>query len=287
VRRSRKLSVPPFYLTGKQNNVLLDADNTARLTDFGFASLVGDIPEALTYLQMSTIQPGAMRWAAPEHVLAENAFDMTTKSDIYSFGCIGLQESLLNMTTGPIFILSQALSGKQPWSEVRRDPQIVLLLGRGQKPGRPESRAIADQHWDFIQQCWSSAQDRPPTDSIITSIEMFLNSERGTDRTNRTQSDSVTLKNLSLVPLDPVPIDGPDGRFGLLPSDEDDSSSLLQTNVEQQPEVDTEHNETAQGPSQVSEEPPAMVGIENLERDDIVRAYVIQLSTVKCLTSYP
>ncbi|KAI9567214.1 WD40-repeat-containing domain protein [Boletus coccyginus] len=36
------------------HNVLLDADYTARLADFGYASLVGNIPEALTYLQRST-----------------------------------------------------------------------------------------------------------------------------------------------------------------------------------------------------------------------------------------
>jgi len=164
----------PFYLTGKQYNVLLDANNTARLTDFGFASLIGDIPEALTYLQWSSMQHGAVRWAAPEQVLSEQILDRTTKSDIWSFGCISLQESLLNMTSGPFLILSQVLSGKRPWSEVQGDICIGLLLTQGQKPRRPESLAIANQHWDLIQQCWSSVQDRPPADSIITSIEAFL-----------------------------------------------------------------------------------------------------------------
>ena len=224
-----------------------------------------------------------MRWAAPEHVLPgpENTLDRTIKSDIYSFGCIGLQESPLNTTTGPVFIFSQVLSGKQPWSEVQVDARILILLWQGQKPRRPESHAIADQHWDLIQQCWSLAQERPPTDSIITFIEAFLCSERGTDRTDRTQSDSVTLNDSSLVSLDLVPIDGPNRRFGLLfPS----HGPWPQTNAERQPEVDTVHTETAQGPSQVSEEPPATVGMGDLEVDDIIIAYVIQLSTVKCLT---
>ncbi|KAI9573295.1 kinase-like domain-containing protein [Boletus coccyginus] len=156
------------------NNILLDASNTARLTDFGYASLVGDIPEALTYLQMSTTQPGAMRWAAPEQILPGMTLDRTTKSDIYSFGCISLQESLLNVTTDPLFTLSQVLSGKRPWSEVQRDAHIILLVAEGQKPPRPESHAIADQHWNLIQQCWSSVQEWPPADSIIICIEVFL-----------------------------------------------------------------------------------------------------------------
>ncbi|KAI9573268.1 kinase-like domain-containing protein [Boletus coccyginus] len=161
-------SFPVIHGDLNSNNILLDADNTACLTDFGYASLVGDIPEALDYLQWSTAQPGAMLWAAPEDVLPGNTFGRTTKSDIYSFGCIGLQ----------------VLSGKQPWSEVqpRTVVSIALLLAQGQKPRRPDSHAIADQHWDLIQQCWLSAQERPSTDSIITTIEMFL-------RTNRTEYD--------------------------------------------------------------------------------------------------
>ncbi|KAI9571031.1 kinase-like domain-containing protein [Boletus coccyginus] len=152
----------PFHLTMKQNNILLDADNTARLADFGYASLVGDIPEALTYLQRSTMQPGAMRWTAPEQVLSET-LDRTTK-----------RKSIEHDNWPPFLIPSQVLSGKQPWSEVQRDACIVLLHAQGQKPRRPEAHAIADQHWDLIQQCWSSVQERPPAESIIISIETFL-----------------------------------------------------------------------------------------------------------------
>ncbi|KAF8419800.1 quinon protein alcohol dehydrogenase-like superfamily [Boletus edulis BED1] len=79
------------------NNVLLDADYTARLADFGYASLVGIIPEALTYLRRSTTRPGALRWVAPEQVDPEDpeTFKRTTKNDIWSFGCITLQGSVV------------------------------------------------------------------------------------------------------------------------------------------------------------------------------------------------
>ncbi|KAF8553704.1 hypothetical protein OG21DRAFT_1381082, partial [Imleria badia] len=118
-----------------QNNVLLDADYTSRLTDFGYASLVGKIPEALTYLQRSTARPGALRWMAPEQIESEEPYNRTPKSDVYSFGCV--------------------LSGQQPWSEVRGESAVVLRLAKGHKPGRPESRAIDDSHWNLIQDCWS------------------------------------------------------------------------------------------------------------------------------------
>ena len=71
--------------------MLLDADYTARLADFGYASLVGSIPEALIYLQRSTVRPGALRWIAPEQVDPEETFNRTSKTDIYSFGCVALQ----------------------------------------------------------------------------------------------------------------------------------------------------------------------------------------------------
>ena len=80
-----------FLLTMGQTNVLLDRNFSVCLTDFGLASMVGDIPDALRYLQMTTMRPGALRWAAPEHFSVTNAVPQrTTKSDVYSFGNLAL-----------------------------------------------------------------------------------------------------------------------------------------------------------------------------------------------------
>ena len=78
--------------------MLLDADYTVRLANFGYASLAGNVPEELTYLQpkRSTARPGALRWIAPEQVDSEETFNRTIKTDIYSFGCVALQGSLLH-----------------------------------------------------------------------------------------------------------------------------------------------------------------------------------------------
>ena len=154
--------------------MLVDADYTARLGDFGYASLVGNIPEALTYLQRSTARPGALRWIAPEQVDPEETFNRTTKTDIYSFGCVALQGSSFHSDSRPMLRSSQILSGKQPWSEVREDTAVVLRLAKGQKPGRPECRTLNDSHWDLIQDCWSPMEERPAAEAIISIIQQFL-----------------------------------------------------------------------------------------------------------------
>jgi serine/threonine protein kinase len=153
--------------------VLLDANDNARLTDFGYASLIGEIPEALAYLQMSTRQPGTLRWAAPEQI-KEDTCQPTTKSDIYSFGNLALQASALATKPSSALSLLQVFSGKLPWSEVRGNAAIVLLLAQGQKPRRPQSRPVDDRHWEFIERCWSEVQERPSASDIVPALQHFL-----------------------------------------------------------------------------------------------------------------
>ncbi|KAF8123322.1 kinase-like domain-containing protein [Boletus edulis] len=144
------------------NNVLLDDDYNARLTDFGYASMIGDIPETSLYLQMTTMKPGTLRWAAPEHFLAdvEQTMQPTTQSDIYSFGNLGL------------FVLS----GKHPWSEIQRETAIIIQLLRGVTPKRPSSRPIEDRHWELIERCWAPVGDRPAATDVVSSVQQFLHS---------------------------------------------------------------------------------------------------------------
>jgi len=140
------------------NNVLIDGDYTARLVDFGSASLTGNIPEALKYLERSDTRPAALRWAAPEHLNLETEYNHTKKSDIYSFGCVALQ----------------VLSGQVPWSETRADVGVAVRLVQGHRPGRPTSRPIDDSHWKLIQRCWSRVQARPAVQTMIHTIQQFL-----------------------------------------------------------------------------------------------------------------
>ena len=151
--------------------MLLDADYTACLADLGYASLVGNIPEALTHFRRSTTRPGAWRWVAPEQ-LDQTVLNRTTKGDIYSFGCIAFQGGLLDANAYSMLMFLQVLSGKQPWSELR-DSAYSHSWFR-EIPGRPESPRIDDSHWNLIQRCWSPVEQRPAVDAIISTVERFL-----------------------------------------------------------------------------------------------------------------
>ncbi|KIJ12157.1 hypothetical protein PAXINDRAFT_28684, partial [Paxillus involutus ATCC 200175] len=119
-------------LSIRQNNVLIDETFTARLADFGYASVVGEVEENMSYLQASKQRPGEWKWTAPERLFGDS--EPTPRSDIYSFGNI-------------------VLSGEQPWKN-KPEAVVVLQLFQGVNPSRPQSRPIEDEHWEFIGRCW-------------------------------------------------------------------------------------------------------------------------------------
>ncbi|KIJ12190.1 hypothetical protein PAXINDRAFT_32155, partial [Paxillus involutus ATCC 200175] len=134
----------------RQNNVLIDETFTACLADFGYTSVVGEIEKNLAYLQVSKHRPGAVRWAAPEQFPEdpEMPWQPTPLTDIYSFGNI-------------------VLSGEQPWSETQNDVVVMFNLAKGINPGRPQSRPIDNEHWEFIERCWLPVQGRPSAVDIV------------------------------------------------------------------------------------------------------------------------
>ena len=209
--------------------MLLDADYTARLGDFGYASLVGNIPEALTYLQRSTARPGALRWIAPEQV-DEETFNRTTKSELYAFGCVALQVSSLDSDGRHVPISLEVLSGKQPWSEVRQDSAVVLHLAKGHKPGRPKSGTLNDSHWTLIQDCWSPMEERPAVEAIILTIQQFLSSRPWSPPLCdllQSLSGQADLGAGSLLSLNQTPTEGSGTHVTQAASGEDDRNRYM------------------------------------------------------------
>jgi serine/threonine protein kinase len=77
-----------------QSNILIDANGTASLCDFGLSTILAEFHG--TSLFTSTIS-GSVRWTAPELYEVTDgtiAIGLTTQSDIYSFGSVMLQVSV-------------------------------------------------------------------------------------------------------------------------------------------------------------------------------------------------
>ena len=72
-----------------QSNVLISRRGRARLTDFGFTSVV----RGLNSVRAPELQGCTLRWAAPEVIRGESGG--TQGADIYSFGMVVIEVSPL------------------------------------------------------------------------------------------------------------------------------------------------------------------------------------------------
>ncbi|KAG2140920.1 kinase-like domain-containing protein [Suillus bovinus] len=133
-------------LTG--SNVLIDSDGKALVADYGLLTTCSDL-NGTSYIRSN------VRWAAPELFEVPDTEDVSSspklESDIYSFGCIAYQ----------------VLSGRQPYSNIRSDHQVVVAILKGVKPKRPDIPVIEDCHWNFIEQCWVELSQRPPIADVL------------------------------------------------------------------------------------------------------------------------
>ncbi|OJA15855.1 hypothetical protein AZE42_11214 [Rhizopogon vesiculosus] len=146
-------SVPIMHGDITAANILIDKGGNARLIDFGLSSFIRPLL-GQSNLVITSIRPGAIRYAAPELVTSDDVRDLPLeKVDIYSFGCVMLQ----------------ILSGRLPWSEIRSEPPIIISISQGRGPRRPDGHpSILDSDWNFIQKCLRHGPKlRPSADEVL------------------------------------------------------------------------------------------------------------------------
>src|ERR1700753_3226606 len=79
----RSVVLISFY----QSNILISRRGRARLTDFGFTSVVRGLNSVL----VPELRGGTLRWAAPEVIRGRSGG--TQEADIYSFGMVVIEVS--------------------------------------------------------------------------------------------------------------------------------------------------------------------------------------------------
>ncbi|KAF9231205.1 kinase-like protein, partial [Melanogaster broomeanus] len=141
------------------DNVLVDDDGRACLTDFGLSLIVQEF-EGTSYLKSSVC--GAIRFADPELVRRAHANSNivypTKPSDIYSFGGLMLH----------------VLSGQKPYEGIKDFPLLTLILGKTNQPMSINDEQISHEHLSLIRQCWNHEEEKRPS---ADQIESFLRSQ--------------------------------------------------------------------------------------------------------------
>lgn len=135
----------------KSENVLLDAQGSAVLCDFGLSRPQGEGCDM-------TNEVGTYRWMAPE-AFADTQWTVTHKSDIYSFG----------------MILWELASLSLPFEGLNNMAAAIAVGMKGERPpipGHCDTRLR-----NLIQRCWDSNPDhRPDVHELLHCLRLLASS---------------------------------------------------------------------------------------------------------------
>jgi serine/threonine protein kinase len=154
---------PVIYRDFKASNILLDADYTAKLSDFGLAK---DGPEG-DETHVSTRVMGTQGYAAPEYIMTGH---LTAKSDVYSFGVV-----LLELLTGRRSVDKKRTSREQNLVDWARP-----MLNDARKLGRIMDPRLEDQYSEtgarkaatLAYQCLSyRPKNRPCINNVVSVLQ--------------------------------------------------------------------------------------------------------------------
>jgi serine/threonine protein kinase len=159
----------------------MSSDEHPLLADFGLAG-IGD---TMTTAAASTAtEDRSIRWSAPElhdpQKFGLLDFRRTRATDIYAFGCLGLEVSIVKcMRNGGLDISSQLFTGQLPFAEIplRLDAVVIQKVSDGHLPAeRTSMPQQADfDIWPLFVRCWSpNASDRPQIISVTEVLHVQL-----------------------------------------------------------------------------------------------------------------
>ncbi|OWZ15574.1 Serine/threonine protein kinase [Phytophthora megakarya] len=141
----------------KCNNILVGANYTAKLADFGF-STVRTLSAGLSG-NADKANAKSVRWK-PKEVLEETGMDAPCfESDVYSLA----------------MCMIEAKTHEVPFG-MEDDTEAMDKIVKGVSPDRPD--AVSDKEWVFISRmCNPDYKQRPDLDQVLTEIGVFADAE--------------------------------------------------------------------------------------------------------------
>jgi serine/threonine protein kinase len=162
-----------------QPNILIDAEGSPRLSDFGLCSVTKNIDS----VNASTPNHGStVRYCAPELLDVRWAVRVesrkpTYKTDVYSLSMVIVEARLLS---GSVIRSSsdrsrlQLATGEMPFPEFT-DPNVTILIARGKRPPKPrnfDAPGITPAVWKIARKCWhEKAKERPEVNVVLKHLE--------------------------------------------------------------------------------------------------------------------
>lgn len=144
-------SPPIIHGDLKSPNLLLDANYTVKVCDFGLSRI-----KTATKLSVGS-KMGTPEWTAPEVLQSSTSSEA---SDVYSFGVV----------------LWEIFTGQVPWEDVNA-MQVVLLVGfHNKRLEIPTNIPQAIQ--DLIHECFGPADERPSFADIIPRLRQEIHRQR-------------------------------------------------------------------------------------------------------------
>jgi len=129
------------------NNILIDDDERACLTDFGLTQFADP-----TYVPTADPQ-GSTRWMAPE--LFVEKFQLTSASDVWAFGCLCVE----------------LYTGKPPYPEIPHEAMVTRRVMDGDRPSRPFE--MRESLWTIVNDCWGSKSQRITMSAVVERLKGF------------------------------------------------------------------------------------------------------------------